>query len=127
MNTLTKTLLIVLGIILLIPVVGFVIRTLVGLLMGIVGLVLGILALPFSFVGGLFGLFIGLLCLGLPLLLLLGIIFLGVWVVSCTFGGRSKKCRRGSPSDWTSLRDIQAGLDKMEERLDTLETLLSNR
>ncbi len=127
MNGILKTVLIVLGILLLIPVVGFVVRSIVGLLMGVVGVVFGILALPFTLVGSLIGLIIGLLFLGLPLLVLVGVVFLGVWAASHAFGRRSEKCRRNAGTDMDTMRDIHAGLDKMEDRLASLETLLSDR
>ena len=127
MNGLMKTILVILGILLLIPVVGFVIRTLFGLLMGIVGLFFGLLAIPISLVGGLIGIFFGLLVLGIPILILVAIVGLGVWVVAHLFKGRSESCRGSQHSDRETMRDIHEGLDKMEKRLDSLETLLSDR
>lgn len=127
MNGIVKTILVILGILLLIPLVGLVVRTLFGLLMGIVGLTIGVLAIPFSLIGGLIGLLIGLVFLGVPILILAAIVGLGVWALSHAFGGKSEKGRKRASSDMGTMRDIQAGLDKMEERLDSLETLLSDR
>ncbi|MCA9449033.1 MAG: hypothetical protein KC931_18085 [Candidatus Omnitrophica bacterium] len=127
MNGLAKTILIILGIFLLIPVVGFLLRTFFGILMGIIGLVIGVLAIPFSLFGGLIGLFVGLLFLGIPILILVAIAGLGVWVLSHAFGGKSEKRKRTRETDVGTMRDIQRGLDDMEKRLDSLETILSDR
>lgn len=125
MNGFAKTILVILGILLLIPVAGFVIRTLFGLLMGMVGLVLGILAIPFSLAAGLIGLVIGLVALAVPLLILFAVAGLGVWVLTQVFNGRSRTRRTHSSSDMETMRDIHRGLSKMEERLDSLETILT--
>lgn len=127
MNGLVKTILIILGILLLIPVLGIVVRTFFGLIMGLIGLVIGILAIPFSLIGGLIGLFVGLLFLGIPILILVAIAGLGVWVLSHAFGGKSEKRKRTRETDVGTMRDIQRGLDDMEKRLDSLETILSDR
>jgi len=111
----------------LIPVVGFLLRTFFGVLMGIVGIVFGILAIPLSLVGALIGLLVGLLFLGVPILILLAIAGLGVWALSHAFGGKSEKSRRKRETDVGAMRDIQKGLDEMEKRLDSLETILSDR
>ncbi|MCA9413328.1 MAG: hypothetical protein H6751_01995 [Candidatus Omnitrophica bacterium] len=127
MNGLVKTILIILGILLLIPVLGIVVRTFFGLIMALIGLVIGILAIPFSLIGGLIGLFVGLLFLGIPILILVAIAGLGVWVLSHAFGGKSEKRKRTRETDVGTMRDIQRGLDDMEKRLDSLETILSDR
>ncbi|MCA9437374.1 MAG: hypothetical protein KC978_16435, partial [Candidatus Omnitrophica bacterium] len=86
-----------------------------------------ILAIPFSLIGGLIGLFVGLLFLGIPILILVAIAGLGVWVLSHAFGGKSEKRKRTRETDVGTMRDIQRGLDDMEKRLDSLETILSDR
>lgn len=125
MNGIAKTILVILGILLLIPVVGFIFRTLFGLLMGVVGLVLSVLAIPFSLAAGLIGLVIGLVALAVPLVILIAIAGLGVWVLTQVLGGRSKTRKEHTASDMETMRDIHRGLSKMEERLDSLETILT--
>jgi len=71
--------------------------------------------------------FVG-ICIGGAILLIatLGLIFIGI-IRAAKTGGISKKDKQTHADETEMIQDIFNGLSKMEERIETLETILIER
>jgi hypothetical protein len=86
----------------------------VGLLAGAFGLVLGLL-------GGLLG--VGVLLI--PIFILGGLIALMVWALGAVFKGSGRKEKPFDPGQQRTREDLRSGIQRMEERIESLEAILS--
>ncbi len=96
---------------------------------GIISLVVGIVGAVVGIIVGVFGLIIGivvpvlvaivipLVILGLPLLLIMAV----VWLLGLP---ASRHARKREPEETRLMQDINRGLARMENRLNSLETVM---
>lgn len=68
------------------------------------------------------------ICIGGAILILLtiGLLIIGI-IKAAKTGGISKKDRTANAEETRMIQDIYHGLSKMEERVETLETILMER
>ena len=90
----------------------------VGLVGAVIGLVIGILGIIVGIVVPvLIAIVVPLLVCGLPLLLVMAV----VWLLGLP---SARRAHRKAPEDMRSMRDIDRGLARMQNRLDSLETIV---
>ena len=90
----------------------------VGLIGAVLGLVLGILGIIVGIVVPvLVAIVVPLLVCGIPLLLVMGVVWLLGWP-------SARRARKRAPEDLHAMRDIDRGLARMRNRLDSLETIM---
>jgi len=92
----------------------------VGLIGAVLGLVLGILGIIVGVVVPvLIAVVVPLLVCGIPLLLVMAV----VWLLGFPSARRAHK---RAPEDMRAMRDIDRGLARMQNRLDSLETIMAD-
>lgn len=92
----------------------------VGLIGAVIGLVLGLLGIVVGIVVPvLIAIVVPLLVCGIPLLLVMAV----VWLLGFP---SARRARRKAPEDMRTMRDIDRGLARMQNRLDSLETVITN-
>ncbi|MCC6796641.1 MAG: hypothetical protein IT366_16080 [Candidatus Hydrogenedentes bacterium] len=96
---------------------------------GIVSLVVGLIGAVIGLVLGLLGIIVGivvpvsiaivvpLLVCGIPILLVMAVVWLLGWP-------SARRARKRAPEDMRAMRDIDRGLARMQNRLDSLETIM---
>ncbi|MCC6155089.1 MAG: hypothetical protein IT367_15085 [Candidatus Hydrogenedentes bacterium] len=90
----------------------------VGLIGAVIGLVLGLLGIIVGIVVPvLIAIVVPLLVCGVPLLLVMAV----VWLLGLP---SARRARRKAPEDMRTMRDIDRGLARMQNRLDSLETIM---
>ena len=87
------------------------IGAILGLVIGLIGIVVGII------VPVLLAIVIPLLVCGIPLVLVMGV----VWLLVCP---SARRARKRAPEDLHTMCDIDRGLARMQNRVDSLETIM---
>lgn len=95
----------------LVSLVAGIIGALIGLIVGVVGLVIGIV------VPTVLAIVIPLIIVAVPLLLIMVV----VWLLGLP---SARRARRRAPQDALLMHDINRGLARMENRLNSLETIM---
>ena len=97
-----------------------IISLVVGLIGAVIGLVVGILGIVAGIVVPvLIAIVVPLLVCGIPLLLVLAV----VWLLGFP---SARRARKRAPEDMRTMRDIDRGLARMQNRLDSLETIMAD-
>ena len=97
-----------------------IISLVVGLIGAMIGLVVGILGIVAGIVVPvLIAIVVPLLVCGIPLLLVLAV----VWLLGLP---SARRARKRAPEDMRTMRDIDRGLARMQNRLDSLETIMAD-
>lgn len=95
-----------------------IISLVVGLIGAVIGLVLGLLGIIVGIVlPVLIALVVPLLVCGVPLLLVMAV----VWLLGLP---SARRARGKAPEDMRTMRDIDRGLARLQNRLDSLETIM---
>lgn len=98
----------------LISLVVGIIGAVIGLIVGVVGLIVGIV------IPTVLSIVIPLIIVAVPLLLIMVV----VWLVGLP---SARRARRRAPQDALLMHDINRGLARMENRLNSLETIMADR
>ena len=97
-----------------------IISLVVGLIGAMIGSVVGILGIVAGIVVPvLIAIVVPLLVCGIPLLLVLAV----VWLLGFP---SARRARKRAPEDMRTMRDIDRGLARMQNRLDSLETIMTD-
>ena len=97
-----------------------IISLVVGLIGAVIGLVVGILGIVAGIVVPvLIAIVVPLLVCGIPLLLVLAV----VWLLGFP---SARRARKRAPEDMRTMRDVDRGLARMQNRLDSLETIMAD-
>lgn len=106
-------------------VTGSILMAPINLIVGLLGMVIGLIAGAFGLVLGLLGAVLGVGVLLIPILILGGVIAFMVWALGFVFKRSGRKEEPFAPDQSRTRKDLQAGIRRMEERIESLESLLS--